>query len=60
MPGGKLLRKEDPKYWFKCMQLFDNGVRANDAGIWDAIENPVKRLRWDNPDMYCGDDENED
>jgi hypothetical protein len=59
-PVGKLLREEDPEYWFKCMQLFDGGNRANGAGIWDAIENPVEILRWDNPDMYCGGDENED
>jgi hypothetical protein len=57
---GKLSREEDPEYWFKCMQLFDDGNRANGAGIWDAIENPVKILRWDNPDMYGGGDENED
>jgi hypothetical protein len=58
--AGKLLKEEDLKYWFKCMQLFDDGVRANGAGIWDAIENPVKILRWDNPNMYRGGDENED
>jgi hypothetical protein len=58
-PAGKLLREEDLKYWLKCMQLFDDGVRANGAGIWDAIENPIERLRWDNPDMYHGGDEND-
>jgi hypothetical protein len=59
-PARKLLREEDPKYWFKCMELFEDEVHANSSGLWDAIENPVKILRWDNPDMYRGGDENED
>jgi hypothetical protein len=59
-PAGKLLREEDPKYWFKCMELFEDGVRAGGAGVWDAIENPIKILRWDDPDMYCGGDDNKD
>jgi hypothetical protein len=41
------------------MQLFDNGVSANGAGVWDAIENPAEIFRWDNPDMYRGGDVSE-
>jgi hypothetical protein len=58
-PAGKLLKKEDPKYWSKCMALIDDGISAGGAGVWDAIENPIKILRWDNPNMYRGRDENE-
>jgi hypothetical protein len=54
-----LLREDDPEYWARIMRLFDDGIGVDDAGIWDAIENPVEILRWDNPDMYCGGDENE-
>jgi hypothetical protein len=55
-PARKLLREDDPEYW----RGFQDGIEAEGAGIWDAIENPVKILRWDNPDMYRGGDENED
>jgi hypothetical protein len=58
--AGKLFRKEDPKYWFKYMELFEDGFRADGAGVWDAIENQVEILKWDNPDIYRGGDENED
>jgi hypothetical protein len=53
------LKELDPKYWSKCMALFYDGISADGAGIWDAIENPVEILRWDNPNMYRGVDESE-
>jgi hypothetical protein len=59
-PTRILLREDDPEYWRGVVRLFEDGIEVDGAGIWDAIENPVKILRWDNPDMYCGDDENED
>jgi hypothetical protein len=42
------------------VKLFDDGVKADGAGIWDATEIPVKNLRWDNPDMYRGDDNDDE
>jgi hypothetical protein len=56
-PARKLLKEEDPKYGSKCMALFYDGISADSAGVWDAIENPVEILRWDNPDMYSGGNE---
>jgi hypothetical protein len=56
-PVGKLLVKENPKFWCKYMEIFDDGVTVNGAGLWDAIENPVKILRWDDPDVHRGEDE---
>jgi hypothetical protein len=28
-----------------------DGTEVEDPGIWDANENPVEYLRWDDPDM---------
>jgi hypothetical protein len=56
-PARKLLEKENPKFRCEYMEIFDDGVTVNGAGLWDAIENLVKILRWDDPDMYCGEDE---
>jgi hypothetical protein len=39
------------------MEIFDDGITAESAGLWDAIENPVEILRWDDPDEYRGEDE---
>jgi hypothetical protein len=59
-PKGKLLREEDPEYWREILDLFENGVDADDAGKWDAIDNPVEILKWDNPDMYRGENDDDE
>jgi hypothetical protein len=56
-PARKLLKEENPKFWCKYMEIFDDGVTVNGTGLWDAIENPVKILRWDDPNEYHGEDE---
>jgi hypothetical protein len=53
-PKGKLLEKDDPKNWRGVLNLFENGIDADSAGEWDAIDNPVEIFEWDNPDMYRG------
>jgi hypothetical protein len=53
-PKGKLLKKDDPGYWRGVLDLFENGIDADSAGDWDAIDNPVEIFEWDNPDMYRG------
>jgi hypothetical protein len=58
-PEGKLLYKENPKYWSQYLEILDEGISATTAGPWDAIENPVKILRWDDPNVYYGDDDDE-
>jgi hypothetical protein len=59
-PARILLREDDPEYWRGVLRLFEDGVEVEGTGIWDAIENPVEILRWDNPDMYHGGDENKE
>jgi hypothetical protein len=59
-PARILLREDDPEYWRQVVRPFEDGIKVEGAGIWDAIENPVKILRWDNPDMYRGGNVNED
>jgi hypothetical protein len=56
-PAGELMREENPKYWCQYMEILEDGICATTAGPWDAIENPVEILRWDDPDMYYGDDD---
>jgi hypothetical protein len=51
-PAGKLMKEENPKYWFEYMQILDDGIDATEAGPWDATDNLVKILRWNNPDVY--------
>jgi hypothetical protein len=38
-PTGKLLKKENPKFWADYMEIFDDGIIAESARLWDAIEN---------------------
>jgi hypothetical protein len=59
-PAGKLLKKVDLEYWRGVLRLFKEGIKVNGAGIWDAIENPVEILKWDNPDMYRGDNDDDE
>jgi hypothetical protein len=59
-PKRKLLKEEDLEYWRGVLRLFEDGVKFEGAGNWDAIDNPVEILRWDNPDMYYGGDEHEE
>jgi hypothetical protein len=60
-PARELLRERDLKFWYKYLKLFeDDGVCADGAGVWDATENPIKTLRWDDPDMFHGGNDNED
>jgi hypothetical protein len=55
------MREDDPQYWVKVVKLFDDGVKADGAaGNWNAEENPVEKLRWDNPDMYRGDNDDDE
>jgi hypothetical protein len=58
--AGKLLRKEDPEYWRGVLRLFEEGIKVEGTGIWDAIENPVEILKRDNPDMYRGDNDDDE
>jgi hypothetical protein len=59
-PARILLRKEDSEYWRGALRQFEEGMEVEGAGIWDAIENPVEILRWDNPNMYCGDNDDDE
>jgi hypothetical protein len=51
-PAGKLLKEENPKYWFQYMQKLDDGIATDVAGPWGASNNLAKILRWDNPNVY--------
>jgi hypothetical protein len=53
-PKRTLLKEEDPEYWQGVLRLFEDGVKFEGAGNWDAIDNPVEILKWDNPNMYRG------
>jgi hypothetical protein len=54
-PAGKLLSKENPKFWSQYLAILDEGISATTARLWDAIEHPVEILRWDDPNTYCRD-----
>jgi hypothetical protein len=51
---GILLKEEHPTIWAVYMKLLDDGIRTENAGPWDHWDNPVKILRWDDPNMYQG------
>jgi hypothetical protein len=36
------------------MQMLDAGIDTDETGPWDASNNSVEILRWDNPNMYHG------
>jgi hypothetical protein len=55
-PPGVLLRKKQPTEWAKYLEIFDDGIRRDNAGPWDARDNQVEILQWDDPNMYYGDD----
>jgi hypothetical protein len=51
--------KDEPKgskKWFECLKTFDDGIYSDETGPWDARENKVEILQWDDPNMYYGDD----
>jgi hypothetical protein len=53
-PAGKLLKEENPKFWFQFMQILDDGIATDVVGPWDASDNPVEILKWDDPNVYRG------
>jgi hypothetical protein len=55
-PPGVQFREKQPKVWYKYLEIIDEGIRRDNAGPWDAWDNPVEILRWDDPNMYYGDD----
>jgi hypothetical protein len=59
-PARKLLREYNEDYWGRILDVFMEGIRAEDPGIWDANENPVQILKWDDPDMYRGKNDNDE
>jgi hypothetical protein len=59
-PARKHWREDDPGYTGKVFRLFMDGIEMDGAGAWDAIENPVEILKWDNPNMYPGDNDDDE
>jgi hypothetical protein len=55
-PAGKLLREDERR---GVLETFMDGTEVEDPGEWDANENPVEYLRWDDPDMYRGKDDDD-
>jgi hypothetical protein len=55
-PPGVLLKEEQPTLWATYVKLLDNGILKESPGPWDSWDNLVEVLRWDDPNMYYGDD----
>jgi hypothetical protein len=56
-PIGNMMRKVKPTYWNEYMTVLDEGIVSTTAGPWDGWDHPVEFLQWDDPNMYCGEDE---